>query len=84
MATYDLNRVELNHLLTPEIDPSVRAAIIDFLFHGEGHDHDGDHGHHGKGHDHDDDHHHHHHEQTVAVQISDTQIHRIREPKSST
>ena len=42
MATYDLDRTELNHLLTPEIDPSVRAAIIDFLFKdggGGGHDH---------------------------------------------
>src|SRR5579864_8811748 len=34
MATYDLDRTELNHLLTPNIDPSARTAILDYLFNG--------------------------------------------------
>jgi hypothetical protein len=34
MATYDLDRTELNHLLTPNIDPSVRTTILDYLFNG--------------------------------------------------
>src|ERR1700730_1923385 len=32
MATYDLDRIELNHLLTPNIDPSVRTAVLDYLY----------------------------------------------------
>src|SRR5437660_12727807 len=32
MATYDLDRTELNHLLTPNIDPSVRTAVLDYLY----------------------------------------------------
>lgn len=31
MATYDLDRVELNHLLTQNIDPAARASVIDYL-----------------------------------------------------
>jgi hypothetical protein len=34
MATYDLDRTELNHLLTPNIDPSIRTAILDYVFNG--------------------------------------------------
>jgi Ca2+-binding RTX toxin-like protein len=53
---YDLDRTELNHLLTPGIDPGARAAVIDFLLKngpfpdddndvGHGHHHDnGEHG----------------------------------------
>ena len=43
MATYDLDRTELNHLLTPNIDPSVRTAVLDYLYkeidsHSDDHD----------------------------------------------
>src|SRR5262249_19864159 len=34
MATYDLDRTELNHLLTPNIDSSARTAVLDYLFNG--------------------------------------------------
>ena len=83
MATYDLDRAELNHLLTPNIDAAARAAVIDYLLangsfedddHGHGHDHDH---HDGFGHDDRDffgrnDHHDHHDsDPTVKVEISD-------------
>ena len=45
MATYDLDRTELNHLLTPNIDPSVRTAVLDYLYKeidSHSHDHDRD------------------------------------------
>src|SRR6266481_3189405 len=80
MATYDLDRTELNHLLTPNIDPAARAAVVDYLLnHGGFDDDDDDDQHHGQhGHDdhgHDDHGHHqgHHHDDdpTVMVQISD-------------
>ena len=32
MATYDLNQTELNQLMIPNIDPAVRAAVLDYLF----------------------------------------------------
>ena len=32
MATYDLDRTELNHLMTPNIDPVVRSAVLDAIF----------------------------------------------------
>ena len=81
MATYDLDRTELNHLLSSNIDAGARAAVVDYLLeHGgfedddddHGHDHN-DHGHHdlddGRdffgGHGQDD------HDPTVKVQISD-------------
>jgi Ca2+-binding RTX toxin-like protein len=78
MATYDLDRVELNHLLSPNVDPSVRAAVLDNLFNNddhrtEGHDDDDD----GRGRDHDNDrdhggndHFHFSHVKRVEVQIS--------------
>ena len=55
MATYDLDRTELNHLLTPNIDPAARAAVVDYLLNNGSFadDDDDDHGH-GHGHDHDD------------------------------
>jgi hypothetical protein len=34
MATYDLNQTELNQLMIPNIDPSVRDAVLDYLFDG--------------------------------------------------
>jgi nickel/cobalt transporter (NicO) family protein len=53
MATYDLDRTELNDLLKPNIDPQIRSAVLDYVFsqvepnhehgHGHGHDHDHDH-----------------------------------------
>src|SRR5882757_6201816 len=58
MATYDLNRTELNGVLTDQgIEASLRAKIIATLeeagvYGGHGHDDDDDHGH-GHGHDHD-------------------------------
>src|SRR5947207_2770935 len=77
MATYDLDRTELNHLLTPNIDPAARAAVVDYLLNNGGfNDDDDDDQHHGH-HDHDDhghhaSHHHHHDDDpTVTVQISD-------------
>ena len=78
MATYDLDRTELNHLLTPNIDPAARAAVVDYLLNHGGFDNDQGHGffdlfdrgghhgghggHHGGGH---------HNDPTVKVQISD-------------
>ena len=35
MAVYDLNQVELNQLMQPNIDPSVRNAVLQFLFDGD-------------------------------------------------
>src|SRR5262245_62331862 len=35
MAIYDLNQVELNQLMQPNIDPSVRNAVLQFLFDGD-------------------------------------------------
>ena len=45
MATYDLDRTELNHLMTPNMDPAVRSAVLDYVFNGvppaaNDHDHD--------------------------------------------
>src|SRR5215475_6327880 len=66
MATYDLDRTELNHLMTPNIDPAVRSAVLDYLFNGMpggGNDHD----------KHDDDHDKHDkspHVSKIEVQIS--------------
>lgn len=61
MATYDLDRTELNHLLSPNIDPAAQKAVIDYLLqkgtfeeHGHGHHHGDEHGH-----------------PTIDVQISD-------------
>src|ERR1700739_2019657 len=81
MATYDLDRTELNHLLTPNIDAGARAAVIDYLlanggFGDDDHGHDYDHhdrfGHDGRDffdrHDHHD---HHDPDPTVKVEISD-------------
>jgi Ca2+-binding RTX toxin-like protein len=57
MATYDLDRVELNQMFSNNIDPSVRASVLDYLFdphggpnsgsYGSGEDHEDheDHGH---------------------------------------
>ncbi len=52
---YNLDRTELNHLLTPNIDPGARAAVIDYLLkNGAFQDDDDDSG--GRhGHDRDDD-----------------------------
>src|SRR3984885_1947087 len=48
MATYDLDRTEFNHLLTPNIDPGARAAVIDYLLANGGFDDDhGPHSRHG-------------------------------------
>src|ERR1700754_5229244 len=61
MATYDLDRTELNHLLSSNIDAGARAAVVDYLLqHGgfEEDDHDHGHGHNDHGHD---DHGHHDH-----------------------
>src|SRR5579862_8996736 len=56
---YDLDRTELNHLLTPNIDAGARAAVIDYLLqNGAFQDDDDDRGrHHGRD---DDDHGWHH------------------------
>ena len=62
MATYDLDRTELNHLLSSNIDAGARAAVVNYLLeHGGFEDDDDDHGNgngngHGHGH-HDHDHH---------------------------
>src|SRR5262245_33990555 len=45
MATYNLDRSDLNDVLTPNIDPSVRSAVLDYLYRSEGRG-----GHHGHGH----------------------------------
>src|SRR5215469_15552808 len=78
---YDLDRTELNHLMTPNIDPGARAAVIDYLLqNGAFQDDDDDVYGHGHGHHHDDDdddhgrwghHHNHDHDVTVKVDISD-------------
>ena len=76
MATYDLDRTEFNHLLTPNIDPGARAAVIDYLLKNGGFDDDDDHGHHhGSSHGDNDffggHHGHHDNDPTVKVEISD-------------
>src|SRR5258708_3628391 len=76
MATYDLDRTELNHLLAPNIDPAARAAVVDYLLNHGGFDDDGrdDRGHHDRF---DDDgrddrgHHDHHSDPAVKVEVSD-------------
>src|SRR5436305_7441805 len=85
---YDLDRTELNHLMTPNIDPGARAAVIDYLLKNgafQDNDDDDDHGH-GHGHHHDDDDrwgghdrddddrwgHHHHHHEDPTVQVQET------------
>jgi Ca2+-binding RTX toxin-like protein len=63
MATYDLDRTELNDLLKPNIDPMVRTAVLDYLFSDHGHQHLGHYGLDTSGHDGSTD--------KIEVQISD-------------
>jgi hypothetical protein len=81
MATYDLDRVEINHLLTPNIDPAARAAAVDYLLNSGTFDDDDDDGHKHEKHDNynkfDDDHEHHsdhHGDPTFKVEVSDGTI----------
>src|SRR5271170_7074148 len=85
---YNLDRTELNHLLTPNIDPGARAAVIDYLlkngaFQDDDDDRSGRHGHdrddddrgHGHGHRDDDDDrwgHHHHQDHDETVKVQET------------
>src|ERR1700733_3792037 len=81
MATYDLDRTELNHLLSSNIDAGARASVVNYLLeHGGFEDDDDDHGNgHGHGHDHHDRfdrdsfgrHDHADNDPSVKVQISD-------------
>jgi Ca2+-binding RTX toxin-like protein len=55
MATYDLDRVELHQLLSPNIDPAAQKVVVDYLLHNGTFDDDDDHDHghggeHGHGH----------------------------------
>src|SRR5215467_12691583 len=72
MATYDLDRVEINHLLTPNIDPAARAAAVDYLLNSGAFDDDDD-----DDNKFDDDHEHyshHHGDPTFKVEVSDGTI----------
>src|ERR1043166_2324551 len=73
MATYDLDRTELNQILSSNIDPGAQKAVIDYLLRNGAFENNDEHGHgYGKGHD-PHAHHHHHHghgEPTVDVQTS--------------
>ena len=78
---YNLDRTELNHLLTPNTDPGARAAVIDYLLkNGAFQDDDDDRGwRHGHDRDDDDDdrwgHHHHDRDETVKVQETYDGVH---------